>query len=69
MKFGMSDLDQENLTSSNSDYLLFTAGSFQERVWVALAKNIGPGQIVSYGELAKMVNSPGLLFCLLSSLS
>ncbi|XP_021926750.1 methylated-DNA--protein-cysteine methyltransferase [Zootermopsis nevadensis] len=34
-------------------------GSFQERVWVALAKNIGPGQIVSYGELAKMVNSPG----------
>jgi len=36
------------------------AGSFQERVWMALAKNIGPGQTVSYGELAKMVNSPGL---------
>uniref|UniRef100_A0A2Z5TU25 Methylated-DNA--protein-cysteine methyltransferase n=1 Tax=Reticulitermes speratus TaxID=60591 RepID=A0A2Z5TU25_9NEOP len=34
-------------------------GSFQERVWFALAKNIGPGQTVSYGELAKMVNSPG----------
>ncbi|GFG36312.1 hypothetical protein Cfor_00840 [Coptotermes formosanus] len=34
-------------------------GSFKERVWIALAKNIGPGQIVSYGELAKMVNSPG----------
>jgi len=36
------------------------AGSFQERVWIALAKNIGPGQTVSYGELAKMVNCPGL---------
>jgi hypothetical protein len=40
--------------------LLHTVGSFQERVWLSLAKNIGPGKVVSYGELAKMVNSPGL---------
>ncbi|PNF34398.1 hypothetical protein B7P43_G14356 [Cryptotermes secundus] len=42
------------------DICVFTEiGSFQERVWLSLAKNIGPGKVVSYGELAKMVNSPG----------
>ncbi|KAJ9592765.1 hypothetical protein L9F63_015543 [Diploptera punctata] len=34
-------------------------GTFQERVWLCLAKNIGPGQTVSYGQLAKMVKSSG----------
>jgi O6-methylguanine-DNA--protein-cysteine methyltransferase len=42
------------------NHLLYTAGSFQQRVWISLAKNIGPGKVVSYGDLAKMVNSPGL---------
>jgi O6-methylguanine-DNA--protein-cysteine methyltransferase len=48
------------MNSVNPNNLLYTAGSFQQRVWIALAKNVGPGQVVSYGELAKMVDSPGL---------
>jgi hypothetical protein len=38
-------------------------------VWIALAKNIRPGQTVTYGELAKMVNNPGLYLCSLIALS
>jgi O6-methylguanine-DNA--protein-cysteine methyltransferase len=53
-------LKYTNAVCSAFNNLLYMAGSFHERVWITLAKNIGPGQTVSYGELAKMVNSPGL---------
>ncbi|KAL3172406.1 hypothetical protein MRX96_043322 [Rhipicephalus microplus] len=39
---------------------VFPRGSFTGAVWQMLSERVGPGTTVSYGELARLCNNPGL---------